>query len=111
MTLRAEAQYLHASEYTGAQDTNGLDRVNQGDWLCGIIELSVLPYFMFTLSDMYNSGTTDMHYYKALISYTWKAHFIQFGYGRTRAGRDCSGGVCRDVPASKGFILSYNYNF
>ncbi|MDR2087662.1 MAG: DUF6029 family protein [Dysgonamonadaceae bacterium] len=111
MTLRAEAQYLHASEYTGPEDVNGLLRVNQGDWLCGVIELSVLPYLMFTLSDMYNSGITDMHYYRALVSYTWEAHFIQFGYGRTRAGRDCSGGVCRDVPASRGFTLSYNYNF
>jgi hypothetical protein len=60
---------------------------------------------------MYNSGITDMHYYKALITYTQGAHFIQLGYGRTRAGRDCSGGVCRDVPASRGATLSYIYNF
>jgi hypothetical protein len=111
MTLRAEAQYLHTSEYTGNPYTELFDRVNQGDWLCGVVELSVLPYFMFTVSDMYNSGATDTHYYKALVSYTYNAHFIQLGYGRTRAGRDCSGGVCRDVPASRGFTLSYNYNF
>ncbi|MDR0426992.1 MAG: DUF6029 family protein [Dysgonamonadaceae bacterium] len=111
MTLRAEAQYLRASKYTGPEDIKGLDRVNQGDWLYGVIELSVLPYFMFTVSDMYNAGETNVHYYKALVSYTYHAHFIQFGYGKTRAGRDCSGGVCRDVPASKGFTLSYNYNF
>ncbi|MDR0547417.1 MAG: DUF6029 family protein [Dysgonamonadaceae bacterium] len=111
MTLRAEAQYLHASDYTGEAAIEHLDRVNQGDWLAGVLELSVLPYFMFTVQDMYNSGATDIHYYKALVSFTCHAHFIQFGYGRTRAGRDCSGGVCRDVPASRGFILSYNYNF
>jgi len=66
---------------------------------------------MFTVSDMYNVGETGIHYYKALVSYTYNSHFIQFGYGRSRAGRDCSGGVCRDIPASKGFTLSYNYNF
>ena len=32
-------------------------------------------------------------------------------YGRTRAGYNCSGGVCRWIPAQKGFTLSYNYNF
>jgi hypothetical protein len=97
-TLRFELQYLNTKQ-------------DEKDWLCGVIELSVLPHFMFTISDMYNVGKTDMHYYKALVSYTYNAHFIQFGYGRTRAGLDCSGGVCRDVPASRGFILSYNYNF
>jgi hypothetical protein len=113
MTLRTEAQYLQASKYTGPplDDVSKLNRVNQGNWICGVVELSVLPYFMFTVSDMYNSGITGEHYYKALISYTWQSHFVQVGYGRTRAGRDCSGGVCRDVPASKGFSLSYNYNF
>jgi hypothetical protein len=110
-TLRAEAQYLHTNEYTGNSDTDIFDRVNQGDWICGVVELSLLPYFMFTVSNMYNSGATDTHYYKAMVSYTYNAHFIQLGYGRTRAGRDCSGGVCRDVPASRGFTLSYNYNF
>ena len=33
------------------------------------------------------------------------------GYGRTRAGFNCSGGVCRYVPATRGFQISYNYNF
>jgi hypothetical protein len=98
MTLRSEIQYLNTKQ-------------DEGDWLYGLVEVSLLPAFMFTVSDMYNAGETDTHYYKALVSYTHNAHFIQLGYGRTRAGRDCSGGVCRDVPASKGFTLSYNYNF
>jgi len=98
ITLRSEIQYLNT-------------RQDEGDWVAALIECSVLPNFMFTVQDMYNSGKTGIHYYKALISYTYKANFIQLGYGRTRAGRDCSGGVCRDVPASRGFTLSYNYNF
>jgi len=97
-TLRTELQYLAT-------------RQDEGDWLCGVAELSLLPYFMFTLSDMYNVGLTDVHYYRAMVTFTRGSHFIQAGYGRTRAGRDCSGGVCRDVPAAKGLTLSYNYNF
>ena len=97
-TLRSELQYLNT-------------RQDEGDWVAGVVELAILPHFMFTVSDMYNAGKTGIHYYKALVSYTNRAHFIQLGYVRTRAGRDCSGGVCRDVPASRGLTLSYNYNF
>ncbi|MDR1919649.1 MAG: DUF6029 family protein [Tannerellaceae bacterium] len=98
LSLRSELQYLNTKE-------------DEGDWFCGLMEVSLLPYFMFTVSDIYNAGATDTHYYKAQVTYTWKAHFMQVGYGRTKAGYDCSGGVCREVPASKGLMLSYNYNF
>ncbi len=33
------------------------------------------------------------------------------GHHATRAGFNCSGGVCRYIPATKGLTLSYNYNF
>ncbi len=97
-TLRGEAQYLSTDD-------------DEGDWLYGLLELSVLPHWMFTVSDMYNSGVTDLHYYQGYVTFNTGAHRIQLGYGRTRAGYNCSGGVCRYVPASKGFTLSYNYNF
>lgn len=97
-TLRVEAQYL---------TTKG----DQGDWAFGLAELSLVPHWMFTLSDMWNCGDTDTHYYQGLVTYNTGAHRLQLGYGRTRAGYNCSGGVCRWIPASKGFTLSYNYNF
>lgn len=97
-TLRGELQYLNT-------------RQDEGDWWFGLLELSVLPSFMFTVSDMYNAGETDIHYYMASVCYTHKAHRLQVGYGKTRAGYNCSGGVCRFVPASKGVQLSYNFNF
>ena len=97
-TLRVEAQYLST-----AQD--------EGDWMFGLAELSLVPHWMFTLSDMYNCGETDTHYYQGLVTYNTGAHRLQVGYGRTRAGYNCSGGVCRWIPAQKGFTLSYNYNF
>ena len=96
--LRTELQYL-----TTRQD--------QHDWAFGLAELSMAPHWMLTISDTWNCGETDIHYYQGLVTYNTGAHRIQLGYGRTRAGYNCSGGVCRYVPATEGFNLSYNYNF
>ena len=97
-TLRGELQYLNTAE-------------DEGDWLFGLLELSVLPHWMLTFSDMYNSGESHIHYYQGYVTFNTGAHRLQLGYGRTRAGYNCSGGVCRWVPASKGLTVSYNYNF
>ena len=97
-TLRVEAQYLSTKD-------------DEGDWLYGLAELSLVPHWMITVSDMYNSGETNTHYYQGLVTYNTGAHRLQAGYGRTRAGYNCSGGVCRWIPAQRGFTLSYNYNF
>ena len=108
--LRGELQYLQTKQ-------------DQGDWVYGLVELSLAPHWMLTVSDMWNCGdtaeeamdiydeNTHHHYYQGLITYNIKSHRIQLGYGRTRAGYNCSGGVCRYVPATKGVTLSYNYNF
>ena len=113
LTLRGEAQYLRTKQ-------------DQGDWWFGLLELSFLPHFMFTISDQYNGnehyylangskdesrGTHKEHYINGSVTYTHGAHRLQVGYGKTRAGYNCSGGVCRYVPASKGVTVSYNYNF
>lgn len=98
LTLRCELQY---------QFCKGDD----GDWAFGLAELSWAPHWMFTVSDTWNCGETKVHYYQALVTYTLKSHRIQAGYGRTNAGFNCSGGVCRWVPATRGFTLSYNYTF
>lgn len=98
LTLRGEVQFLSTSE-------------DMGNWWYGLLELSFLPNWMFTVADMYNSGVTNRHYYQGLVTFTTGAHRIQLGYGRTRAGYNCAGGVCRYTPSSKGVTLSYNYNF
>ena len=98
LTLRAEAQYLATKQ-------------DEGDWTYGLLELSVLPYFMFTVSDMWNNGESNVHYYMGSVTFNYKAHRLMAGYGRTRAGCNCSGGVCRYVPATRGFQMSYNFNF
>lgn len=96
--LRTELQYL-----TTKQD--------DGDWAFALAELSLAPHWMLTVSDEWNCGETDLHYYQGLVTFSLKSHRLQVGYGRTRAGYNCSGGVCRYVPAQKGVTLSYNYNF
>lgn len=97
-TLRVEGQYLTSKD-------------GDKDWLFGLGELSLAPHWMFTLSDLYNVGNTRVHYYQGYVTYSGGAHRLQLGYGRTRAGFNCSGGVCRYIPATKGLTLSYNYNF
>lgn len=97
-TLRGELQYLATAD-------------DQGDWAYGLMELSLVPHWMITLSDMYNVGETHIHYYQGFVTYNTGAHRLQLGYGRTRAGYNCAGGVCRYVPASRGLTLAYNYNF
>lgn len=113
VTLRGEAQYLHTKQ-------------DQKDWWFGLLELSVLPHLMFTVSDQFNAhvptynadgavdeskGTNKVHYLMGSVTYTHKAHRLQVSYGKTRAGYNCSGGVCRYVPASKGLLASYSFNF
>ena len=97
-TLRVETQYLTSKD-------------GDRDWVFGLGELSLAPHWMFTVSDLYNAGNTHVHYYQGYVTYSGGAHRLQLGYGRTRAGFNCSGGVCRYIPATKGLTLSYNYNF
>ncbi|MDE5595072.1 MAG: hypothetical protein K2I89_05830 [Muribaculaceae bacterium] len=97
-TLRNELQYLHT-------------RQDLGDWLYGLVELSVAPYIMVTVSDMWNCGETGNHYYNFGVAGNYKANRMALSYGRTRAGFNCSGGVCRYVPATRGFQVSYSYTF
>lgn len=104
-TLRAEAQYLTTEH-------------ESGDWGFGLLELSVAPYLMFTVSDQIGRCEPESgvygdvtHYYQAMVTGNLGSHRLQLGYGRTRAGYNCNGGVCRYIPASKGVTISYNYNF
>lgn len=98
VTLRGEMQYM---------TTKG----DEGDWAFGLLELSLVPHWMITISDQFNVNQSHIHYYMGQVTFTTGAHMIQLGYGRVQEGYNCSGGVCRYVPASKGFTLSYNYNF
>lgn len=98
VALRGELQYMESTD-------------DDGNWLFGLLELSLVPHWMITLSDEYRVNKEKVHYYMAQVTFTTGAHRVQLGYGRETDGYNCSGGVCRYVPASKGLKLSYNYNF
>lgn len=97
-TLRGELQYLFSDQ-------------DQKDWAYGLLELSYNPWLMVTVSDLWNTGTTGLHYYMFGLTGTYRNNRLMVSYGRTRKGFNCSGGVCREVPAMHGFQITYTYNF
>lgn len=116
-SLRYELQYLIASPYSGTEDPASptyrkpIERTNQGDWIFGLVEASLFGNLMVFGQNMFNIGSTKLNYYNVGVTYNLGAHRIQVAYGRTRAGYNCSGGVCRYVPAFKGLQVSYNMTF
>ena len=98
VAMRGEVQYLYTQQ-------------DQGSWGYIMYELALYKSLMLEISDLYNFGETKIHYYKVGATYNYKSHRLQLAYGKTRAGYNCSGGVCRYVPASKGLSISYNVNF
>ncbi len=102
VVMRAELQYLFTKQA-------------EGQWIYGLYELSLWKQLVFAVSDMYNIGyapeATNHHYYNASVTYLKGAHRLSAGFARTRAGYNCTGGVCRYVPAQKGFTISYNYTW
>ena len=116
-SLRYELQYLIASPYSGDDDPASptyrkpIERTNQGDWIFGLVEASLFGNLMVFGQNMFNIGSTKLNYYNVGVTYNLGAHRIQVAYGRTRAGYNCSGGVCRYVPAFKGLQVSYNMTF
>jgi len=104
-TLRGEAQFLYTAH-------------ESGNWGYGLLELSVAPYLMFSVSDQIGKCEPTpgeygdvTHYYQMSVTGNYHSHRLQLGYGRTRAGFNCNGGICRYIPASKGLTINYNYNF
>lgn len=112
--LRGEVQYMFShqdaeeAEHMNKPENSNLDKK---DWFYGLVEFSWTPYLMFSASDMINVGGTGNNYYMFGITGTYRSNRLQLSYGQTRAGYNCSGGMCRYVPAMKGFQINYTYNF
>lgn len=114
--LRGELQYMFSNQDTAEKDFIAQERANgknpdRKDWFYGLVEFSWTPYLMFSASDMINVGGTGNNYYMFGLTGTYRSNRLMLSYGRTREGFDCSGGMCRYVPATKGFKISYSYNF
>lgn len=98
LSTRMELQYLAAKD-------------DQGDWMAGLLEFNLAPHWSVFASDMWNHGSTKLHYYNAGVSFTISHLRVAAGYGRYRAGFICSGGVCREIPAYTGANLTLTASF
>lgn len=100
--IRTELQHLYTKQ-------------DKQSWALWLVEYSVSPHWFVAAFDQYNYGNNDpsqrLHYYTATMGYTHNTNRIQLGYGRQRAGIFCVGGVCRQVPASNGFLMSITSSF
>lgn len=97
-STRLELQYLASNDY-------------QKDWMAALLEVSFAPHWSVYASDMYNHGSSRMHYYNAGVSYSMRWLRVAAGYGRYRAGFICSGGVCREIPAYTGANITLTASF
>lgn len=83
------------------------------NWVAALVELNFAPSWSFYASDMYNYGndTDKIHYYALGASFVKNTHRIELAYVRQRESLLCVGGVCRQVPAFKGFTLNITSSF
>jgi hypothetical protein len=92
-----------------------MTKQDRGDWAMILVEYNIAPRWFFSVMDQYNYGNPDdemkLHYYTAAMAFVEGPHRISLSYGRQREGLLCVGGVCRQVPASNGFMLSVSTSF
>ena len=88
------------------------DRKN---WVGGTFEYNPNENLSFYVWDIYNYGSDKpserVHYLNFGGSYRKGRYRVALNYGRQRGGLVCVGGVCRFVPESSGFTLSFNTSF
>lgn len=84
---------------------------DQKDWMAALMEVNFAPNWSVYASDMWNHGSTKVHYYNGGVSYSKSRTKVMLGYGRYKAGYICSGGVCRQIPAYTGANLSITMLF
>ncbi len=97
-SMRGELQYLYSAE-------------GEKDWCAALLEASLTSGWSFFAKDMYNHGSSGIHYWQGGLSYS-KGHYrIGAAFGRNREGMVCSGGVCRWQPGFTGGNLSLSIIF
>jgi len=92
-SLRLQAGHLWTAQ----------DRKN---WAEATAELNFMGRWGFFVSDLYNYGSTGIHYYTAGFNHTKGGNRLQLSYGRQKGGLVCTGGICRYIPPYKGLQMS-----
>lgn len=110
--------YRVASTHSLRLEVQGLwtkGRADEGDWAMALLEYNWSPHMFVAVTNQWNYGNTHvekrLHYPSVTIGYIRGATRVTVGYGRTRAGILCVGGICRNVPASNGVSLSITTSF
>ncbi len=102
----------HAIHLDGEMLFSQQDKRN---WVMLTAEYSIAPSWFFSLADQMNYNNPEyhgeQHFYVASVAYVQSSSRLQIGYGRQPEGIMCIGGVCRNVPASNGFIVSISSTF
>jgi hypothetical protein len=87
------------------------------NWVGASAEFNFNDKFSLFAMDLVNygndkkDGENKKHYLNVGGSYRKGSSRVSLGYGRQRGGLVCVGGVCRFVPESTGFSLSFNTAF
>lgn len=117
-SLRTEFQLLFVNRRDSLGNETNFSSgtpVDKGDWGTVIIEYTINSNWFVSVMDQYNFGNPDKdhraHHPYLTIGYIREATRLTASYGRQRAGLFCVGGVCRPVPASNGFTLSFTQSF
>lgn len=116
-SIRFEFQAMLVGE-----DIAAGSRQDYGNWLFGLVELSLAPRWVFAVSDMYNitpgrnspeaNGEKQaLHYPRLDIYYTRRANRFSLSYIKQVEGVVCTGGICRLEPAFSGFRFSISTLF
>ena len=91
------------------------EKQDKGDWATVVAEYTWSPHWFLSIIDQYNYGNPDpskrIHYLFGSAGYINGPHRLSLGYGKRREGIFCVGGVCRAVPASNGFELTFTSSF
>jgi hypothetical protein len=85
------------------------------NWAYALLEYTINENWFVATGDQYNYGNEYIneryHYYMANIGYMKNTNRITLSCGKQRAGIFCVGGVCRNVPASNGLLLTVSSSF
>ncbi|WP_421917767.1 DUF6029 family protein [Marinifilum sp.] len=80
-----------------------------GNWGSFLIEYANSKGFSVFVSDQYNFGEEEKHYYLFGAAYAHKKSRIALSYGETRDGYTCVGGVCKFLPGAKALSMNLSW--
>jgi hypothetical protein len=117
-TLTVYTEYLHKFSRKRSlrmELQHMATKQDYGSWMFGLVEYSMAPHWVFTVSDMYNyqpkKTAKALHYPTLSVAYSKDANRVTLSYVKQVEGVVCTGGICRLEPAFSGVRLTVNSTF